>query len=184
MAQFVLLLRGVNVGGKALVPMARLREVLTDAGYDDVETYVQSGNVVAGSTARNADTVARAVERVLAEEFGREIAVVVRTAAAFRKVLDANPFADRLADGAPGTAVHVAFLRAKPSASGLAKVDAERFAPEEFRAVGKEVYLYLPNGIGRSKLAVELSERRLESAATVRNWNTVTKLAAMLATGS
>ena len=180
MAQFVLLLRGVNVGGKSMLSMAKLRDVLGGAGYEDVATYVQSGNVLVAAADTKADAVARAVEKLLAAEFGRDVAVVARSGPAFRKVVAANPYADQLADGAPGTSVHVAFLRTKPSAAGLAAIDAERFAPEAFQAVGKEVYLYLPNGIGRSKLAVELSERRLGSPATVRNWNTVTKLAAML----
>src|SRR5688572_3275937 len=170
MADFVLLLRGINVGGKSMVSMSRLREVLTAGGHRDVETYVQSGNVVADAKGRDAAQVALAAEQLLKAHFGRDIAVVARTAAAFRKVIDANPYADRLADGAPGTAVHVAFLRERPAAAGLAKVDVNRFAPEEFHAVGAEVYLYLPNGIGRSKLAQELSERRLETVATVRNW--------------
>ena len=167
--RYVGLLRAVNVG-KRKVPMARLRELCEELGHTEVETLLQSGNVV--FTARKADPAA--LEEALTSEFGFEVPVMVRTGAQLQKVIDANPFAE--AAEADGKSVHVAFASGKVKASLLSDVDRERLAPDEFAAGTQEVYLHYPNGSGRSKMTIQVFEKPLGVHLTSRNWNTVLKL--------
>jgi uncharacterized protein (DUF1697 family) len=166
---YVVLLRAVNVGGRGAVPMARLRGALADHGYDDVKTYLQSGNVVLGST-QSATTVGRDVATFINGEFGLTVGVVVRTGREMAAVVERNPFLP----SKDLASLHVVFLPAAPAPSALTKVDAARFVPEEFAAVGREVYLHLPGGMGRSKLATTLT--RALPDGTARNWRTVIEL--------
>jgi uncharacterized protein (DUF1697 family) len=166
----VALLRGVNVGGKTTLPMARLRELAEGLGYEDVATYIQSGNLVLRTT-----TSASAVERDLAEAIaalgGVQPAVMVRTLAQLRKVVEGNPFIRR---GEDEKSCHVVF-GAKATRGSLAGLDLDGYAPEEAVAAGKELYLFLPGGVGRSKLAGDLAKDK-GAVGTMRSWRTVTKL--------
>jgi uncharacterized protein (DUF1697 family) len=165
--RYVVLLRGVNVGGKNTVPMAALRELFESLGHGEVRTFIQSGNVV--FTARAAVTP-QSLERAVAQEFGVHTTVVIRTPRDLEQVVKANPFV-----GADPSKLHVGFMTQKPTAAVVAKLDGEPFRPEEFAVRGRELYLHLPNGMGRSKLPAYL-DRRLKIPTTVRNWNTVNKL--------
>jgi uncharacterized protein (DUF1697 family) len=176
MPSYAVLLRGVNVGGRGSLPMATLREVLTGLGYDGVRTYLQSGNAVvvtSGSATKVHDDVAEALARAV----GREISLLVRSHAQLQKVVDGWPFA---ADGAPATK-HVIFLATPADAKPLGAVAAGDFEPEMFATSGAHVYLSLPDGLGRSKLAPVLHRKLAKSVTTTRNWNTVTALTQMTA---
>ena len=173
MTVYVGLLRGVNVGGKSKLPMADLRRVAQGCGFEDVRTYVQSGNVVfrAGGAA---SAVARKLRSAIATETSVDPAIAIRTAAQLAKVVDQCPFDDT-------ANVHVTFLveGAKGAASN---VDQDQFAPERYEVRGKEVYLYLPNGLGRSKLAAALSKGATAADGTTRNWRTVNAVLEMART--
>jgi uncharacterized protein (DUF1697 family) len=171
---FAALLRGVNLAGRNRVSMPELRSALEALGLEDVATYIQSGNVVFRS-AGGAKTLAAAIEAQVAEAFGIEVVVLLRTPAELAKVADGNPFL-READPAR---LHVLFLSGKPSAKAVAQLDPERSPPDKFKLEGREIYLHTPNGFGRSKLTVDYFERRLGVAGTARNWKTVTKLVAL-----
>ncbi|HMC51288.1 MAG TPA: DUF1697 domain-containing protein [Acidimicrobiales bacterium] len=168
MRKYVGLLRGVNVAGKNQVPMAGLRALFESLGCTDVSTYVQSGNVIFTSAGR---VTAKALEAAIEGNLGVATTVVLRTPAELRQVLDANPF-----PAADTSKLHVGFMAHLPSAPAAEGLDRARFLPEEFAVTRAEVYLHLPNGMGRAKLPAYL-DRRLDVAMTVRNWNTVTKLA-------
>jgi uncharacterized protein (DUF1697 family) len=174
----VALIRGINVGGAARLPMATLRSVAGRVGLDDVVTYVQSGNLVFG-TEHDPAPVADLLHRALLAETGLDLGVVIRTACEWAAVVEANPFPDATGDG---TKLHVTFLRERRSDSAFAGIDATRFAPERFAVVGREIYMSLPEGLGRSALAPVLSRAGAAdgNVATTRNWNTVLKLAEMV----
>ncbi|MEO5841870.1 MAG: DUF1697 domain-containing protein [Acidimicrobiales bacterium] len=178
MTTFIALLRAVNVGGKNQVSMAKLRVALESLGYSGVTTYIQSGNIVLDGKERTAAAVAPKIEAVIALEFGLTIDVVMRTAKELTTAIDANPFLSRVPDR---TKLHVAFLNHAPDHKRLETLDSARFVPDEFAVGGREVYLHCPEGLGRSKLAVALGTKLAPGPATVRNWNTVTKLAALVA---
>ncbi len=175
MTVWIALLRGVNVGGHRKVPMADLRRVVAALPATDVRTYVQSGNVVFGSPRRREADVVAAVEGALAAEFGFPIDVIARSAADLAAVLTANPL---LADDRDPARLHVTFLPRPPKA-GAVDPGLQRVGADEYVLVGRDLYLYTPDGIGRSKLVTVLSDRRLGVAGTARNWRTVTTLAAM-----
>jgi uncharacterized protein (DUF1697 family) len=153
--------------------MSWLREAVSGLGYDDVVTYVQSGNVVLSAPARQGLAVEKAISEAIASGLGLNIKVVVRTPTELAKVLKSNPFAD---SGATGTQLHVAFLDRAPAAAEIARIDPARSPGDEVVVAGREAYLFLPNGAGRSKLTNDYLERQLRVTATARNWNTVAKL--------
>ena len=174
----VALLRGINVGGKHPLPMASLRATLEAAGCAEVRTYIQSGNAVFRHDEADEASLRELLEAAIAETAGFAVPVVLRTAAEWEATVAANPYS---AGGTDPKALHVVFLLEPPASGALDALDLDRFAPEELTVVGREVHLLLPDGIGRSKLAAALTDRKLGAVATVRNWNTVVKLQAMLA---
>jgi uncharacterized protein (DUF1697 family) len=169
----VALLRGVNVGGHGKLPMADLRVMAEELGYGDVATYVQSGNLVL-STSDGAAKVAR--DLAAAIEAGSSVApaVMVRTRSQLAKVVRDSPF---LARGEDEVHLHVLFVDG-PATRCTKALDLDSYAPEEAIAVGKELHLLFPDGVGRSRLAVALG-RPKGTVATMRSWRTVTKLLAM-----
>ena len=172
----IVLLRGINVGGKNKLPMAALRAAAEAAGYADATTYLQSGNltvrdVAASKIGRVAGTIHDAIEA----STGLDVPIITRTLDEWRAIIDANPFPDAAADG---TTLHLVVLDGKPSET-VRKFDSSKFEPEALRVVGSEVYLSLPNGIGRSKLAAAVMRLDNAKSGTARNWKTVLALAEM-----
>jgi uncharacterized protein (DUF1697 family) len=159
LATWVALLRAVNLGSRNKVPMAQLRRAMADAGYGDVRTVIASGNVVFSHGAKPS---ARALESLIAREFGVRTTVILRSAAQIRKLRAAKPFAD---------AAYVAFLAKRPrSTKSIDGID-------EFAFVGSDIVLHFPNGYAAAQLTGAVLEKKLGIEATVRNWNTVEKLA-------
>jgi uncharacterized protein (DUF1697 family) len=162
----VALLRGVNVGGRKL-PMAELRELVESLGYDDVRTYIQSGNLLFRTAKPPRPAV---LEAAIEERFGLPVDVILRSPANLASVVKRNPF-----PRAESSKLHVGFMASKPTASVVGAIDGRPFLPDEFAVVGTELYLHLPHGMARTKLP-DYVVRRLKIPTTVRNWNTVTKL--------
>jgi uncharacterized protein (DUF1697 family) len=152
--------------------MPAFREALAEAGFGDVETYVQSGNAVVSSRA-SADAVARKVKRLIADRFGLDVAVVVRTRAELAAVVRRNPLGDVAKDP---KRYQVSFLSAKPDRETIHKLEALAANGERLVASGRELYAWHPKGVARSKLWAALAGRGLGVTATARNWTTVTKL--------
>ena len=173
---YVALLRGINVGGKNRLRMEGLREVFTKSGSTNVKTYIQSGNVLFQSTERIARAIPTVVSNGIWSAFGVRTTVVVRTAAEFKAAAKANPFLDA---GTDPSLLHVLFLAAPPSPSQIENLDTRRSPPDEFRVLGREVYLRLPNGTARSRFTNAYFDARLATTSTVRNWRTVLKLVEM-----
>jgi uncharacterized protein (DUF1697 family) len=171
-AQHILLLRGINLAGRNRIAMPALRDALTDAGFDDVRTYLQSGNVVLSSSAK-ADEVVRKTKRLIAKEFGLDIAVVDRTRAQLAKVVELNPL-KKVARNPKR--YQVSFLEAKATRELMRRVEEAAVPPEQVVAIGREIYAWHPDGVARSQLWALLGGQRLGVTATSRNWTTVTKL--------
>lgn len=177
MTRYLALLRGINVGGRQKVRMADLRALLSDLGYAEVVTLLQSGNAVFSTAVQPAGVLATDIEARISSELGLTVTVMVRTEDDLRRVVGQIPFAVR--DPAKCA---VAFLAAPIDRAQVAAIDHSAFTPEELVAGERELYLYFPDGMGRSKLLPILA-RDTFGPATVRNWNTITKLLA-LAEGS
>jgi uncharacterized protein (DUF1697 family) len=171
MPRQIVLLRGINLGATNRIAMAELREVL-ERKFDDVRTYLQSGNVVLSSTAKP-EQVARSCERLIADRFSLQIKVVVRTRSELAKVVERNPLAAVAVDP---KRYQVSFLEKKPPAATVSKLAAVAAGGEQLVVIGREAYAWHPDGVARSKLWAALAGRGLGVTATARNWTTVTKL--------
>jgi uncharacterized protein (DUF1697 family) len=174
MTRYAALLRGINVGGRRSVKMADLRALLSDLGYADVTTLLQSGNAVFTAPDGLPDSLAAEIEARIAADLGLTVNVMIRTGEELRGVVERVPFEVR----DPSKSA-VAFLGGAVGHDQIAALDHAAFAPDEVVAGERELYLYYPNGMARSKLTPIL-ERRLAVPFTVRNWNTTTKLLALV----
>ena len=164
--KYIALLRGINVGGSGLLPMKDLASLCEALGFESVRTYIQCGNVVSDSK-HPEPKVKALLEHALEKRMGKKVPVIVRTHAELRRVLSGNPFADK-----EPAKVGIAFLDAAPPANLLDKVVAP--GGEQVHPGEREIYIYFPIGQGRSKLKMPL-----DPPTTVRNANTVARLAAM-----
>ncbi|MET9970663.1 DUF1697 domain-containing protein [Streptomyces sp. NPDC006356] len=175
---YAALLRGINVGGSRKVPMADLRTLLTGLGHSGVRTYLQSGQAVFTADHGDEDSLAAELASAIEKQFGFAVDVIVRDHAYLRAVADNCPYP--AAELEPKQ-LHVTYFSAPVDTDRFAEIDQPAYLPEEFRLGDRALYLYAPNGLGRSKLAEILSRPRLNKGliATSRNWNTVVKLVEM-----
>ena len=171
---YIALLRGINVGGHKIVKMDRLRKAFEELGFKDVDTYVQSGNVVFKSPKIARADLSRKIEGMLLREFSISVPVIVRTAEEIGKVLTNNPFLKERDTDVAG--LHVTFLSLTPQRAAIKGLDAIAAGPDRFHCNGQEIYLHCPNGFGGTKLSINAFEKVLAVGATTRNWNTVNKL--------
>ncbi len=171
----IVLLRGINLGPRNRISMPELRELLAGAGFGDVRTYLQSGNVVLSSKASPA-RVARECERQIADGLGLDIRVVVRTGDELAEVVRRNPLGKVAVNP---KRYQVSFLADKPAPEAVRKLQAAAVAPERLVVVGREAYAWHPEGVARSRLWAQLAANGLGVTATARNWTTVTRLLAL-----
>jgi uncharacterized protein (DUF1697 family) len=175
MKTYIALFRGINVGGKNLLPMKVLKELLESLDLQQVRTYIQSGNAVfqgeQAADARLAESISAEIKKI----HGFEPRVLLLKSEELTGAIQSNPFPD--AEPKPQT-LHLGFLTAVPEKPDLDALENFRGESERFALKGKVFYLHAPEGIGRSKLAAQ-AERLLGVAMTVRNWRTVNKLMAM-----
>jgi uncharacterized protein (DUF1697 family) len=171
----IVLLRGINLGPRNRVAMPALRELLTGAGFENVRTYVQSGNVVL-ETPRRPAAVAKACEELIATELGLDIAVLARTRDELAEVVRRNPLGD-VADNPKR--YQVSFLESEPDPGIVEKMAGLAADGELVEAIGREIYAWHPAGIARSRLWAGLAGKELGIKATARNWTTVTALLGM-----
>ena len=174
----IALLRGINVGGKNRLPMKELAAMFVAAGCEDVRTYIQSGNVLFRSEPAMGEDIPSLIGESILNQFGYRIPIVTRTAQELREVVSANPF---VAAGADADKLHVAFLPEIPDAARVGTLDPNHSPGDEFAALGREVYLYCPNGFARTKLTNGYFDSRLSTTSTTRNWRTTLKLLEMAA---
>jgi uncharacterized protein (DUF1697 family) len=172
LARHVVLLRGINLGSRNRISMPELREALEDAGFKDVRTHLQSGNVVLTSTAKP-ESVAGKCKKVISERLGLDIAVVVRSRAELAAVVKRNPLKKVATDP---KRYQVSFLSAKLSAKAVRELEAAAAESERVVAIGREVYAWHPKTVARSKLWTKLAGKGLGVTATARNWSTVEAL--------
>jgi len=171
------MLRAVNVGGHNKIKMDALRALYESLKLRDAHTYVQSGNVIFRSDERDVMRIAKRIEEGIERKFGFRPEVILRTAAEMREVIARNPFAKRR--GIEPGKLLVTFLARDPGEEAREKLRQMKCDPEELRIEGRELYIYFPNGMGRSKLSGARLEKTLKTPGTARNWNSVTKMLEM-----
>ncbi|MBI2417616.1 MAG: DUF1697 domain-containing protein [Ignavibacteriales bacterium] len=173
--KYLVLLKAINVAGKNLVPMEKLRILLTGLQFSNVQTYIQSGNIIFESTQRDTDAITKTIEYQLQHSFQAASTAFVYTRNQFEVIVNGNPF---LAD--PGNEIdhlHLTFMQHEPDKELVKDNEA---AQHKYIIKGKYIYLHCPNGYGNTKLTNSLFEKKLKITATTRNWKTVLKLREMM----
>ncbi|MFF4895490.1 DUF1697 domain-containing protein [Streptomyces sp. NPDC001068] len=180
MTMYAALLRGINVGGRKKLPMAELRALMTGLGYESVQTHLQSGQAAFAAAGGGTESLAAELAGAIEERFGFSVDVLVRDHAYLKAVAEACPFP---AAELEARQLHVTYFSAPVAPERFADMDPAAHLPEEFRLGDRALYLYAPDGLGRSKLAEALSRPRINKGliATTRNWNTVVRLVELTA---
>lgn len=173
------MLRGINVGGHKKVPMARLRAMCETLGFEQVRTFIQSGNIIFEAAGRNTSDLSATIEKKMQAEFGFAASVITRTPEELEQAMQNNPF--RKQSEVEPAKVFIAFLSQVPKPEAATKLMALTTPAEQVRQRAREVYLYYRDGMGRAKVNVNVVEKLLSVKATARNWNTVNKLHEMAA---
>ncbi|MEL6866672.1 MAG: DUF1697 domain-containing protein [Bacteroidota bacterium] len=176
MPKYVALLRGINVSGQKKIKMAELRQHLIDAGFGEVQTYIQSGNILLDSDLTDRGVLAQEVAEVIQKNYAFEVTVLIRQAADLRNILTGNPFltADNI------KYQYVTFLAESPTAEAIGHLATFDYKPEDYALRDDFLYFFAANGAGRAKMGNNFFEKKLKVAATTRNWRTVMKLLEML----
>jgi uncharacterized protein (DUF1697 family) len=177
-AAHVMLLRGINVGGKHMLPMSALTTMLVDAGCQNVRTYIQSGNVVLDATASLAKKLPSLISQRILDEAGFQPHILMRTGSEVAEIVARNPFQEPGID--PGLLL-VGFLQDVPPARMIKGLDPDRSPGDRFAVRGREIYLHLRCGVAKSKLTYTYIEATLGTLGTFRNWRTALKIAEIVA---
>lgn len=181
MTTYISILRGINVSGQKKVPMKELLALYESLGLSDVSTHIQSGNVVFKSAEKKPETLVGQIEEKIMRHFGFGVPVIIRTADELKRIRSSNPFLKET--DIEEDKLHVTFLDQLPQQPQVDKLMAYDFTPDRFILKGLEVYVYCPNGYGRTKIHNNFFEGKLKTGATTRNWKTVNTLVEM-ASGS
>ena len=171
-------LRGINVGGNKMVPMAELRKMLTGMGFDNVKTLLQSGNAMFETAAQKPEALEAKLEAQTKKTFGFDVVYMVRTEKQLKDVIKANPFPEMTASDP--SHLLVVFLKGKAKAGSGAALQKAIVGNEVVKVKATEAYVCYPDGIGVSKLTNTVIDRHLGVAGTARNWNTVQKTIALV----
>ena len=173
----ITMLRGVNMTGHNTIKMTRLADMFRQLGYTDAETYIQSGNIVFTCHNGDIDDVSSGIRKSVLSEFNLNIAVIIRTLDEMKKIISANPFMEE-PDFDPSK-MAVLFLEFRPSEEQILKVAGIDYPPDKFRINGSEIYIYCPDGFGKTKLYTNFFEAKMKVTGTARNWRTLNKLIEM-----
>ncbi|MDQ4141433.1 MAG: DUF1697 domain-containing protein [Bacteroidota bacterium] len=174
MQTYFALLRGINVSGQKMMKMSDLLDLFKGLHFKNARTYVQSGNVVFQAENQNIASLQEQIATAITEKFQFSVPVLVKNQTEWSWILQNNPFVNERNEDS--TKLHVTLLAGEPNAAIIAKIDPAQYVPDEFRIVGNIIYLYCPNGYGRTKLHNNFFESKFKLAATTRNWKTVQEL--------
>lgn len=174
MTTYISILRGINVSGQKLIKMEALRKSYENLGFRSVTTYVQSGNVIFTLNKAEPDELAQTIIRQIEKDFGFVVPVIVLTIDSLKRIIDGNPF---LKDSNKEKAfLHVTFLSSEPQKIDFNTIEEKKQCGEEIFFANSSVYLYCPNGYGKTKLTNNFLETKLKTGATTRNWRTINEL--------
>jgi len=174
---YITMLRGISMTGHNTLKMTRLADLFRQLGYTDAETYIQSGNIVFSCQNSSIDDVSSEIRKAILSEFSLDIAVITRTPDEMQKIILANPFLEE--PNFDHSKMAVLFLELQPSEEQILKVAGIDYPPDKFRINGREIYIYCPNGFGKTKLYTNFFEAKMKVTGTARNWRTINKLMEM-----
>lgn len=171
MNQYIVLLKGINVGGNKKVPMAELRELLTHAGFHEVQTYIQSGNVILKTKEKNRLIIEEQISRTILDHFGFEVFILVKTREELRRIFENSPFSED-----KKKASYFMMLHDTPEKTLVKEASEKIYEGEEYQIINDCIYYFYEKGLGQAKFNVNFFERQFNTFATARNYNTMVKL--------
>ena len=177
MGIYICILRGINVSGHKLIKMDALKKLFEELKFQNVRTYIQSGNVVFESKKVDTKSLENKIEKQILKTFGFEVPVLVKEKDEFKKVIDHNPFLTKRNED--DSKLHVTFLSSEPDTANISKLSDIKFNNDEFVISEKSIYLFCPDGYGNTKLSNNFFENKLKVSATTRNWKTIVELGRM-----
>lgn len=177
MKTYIALLRGINVSGQKKIKMADLKSHLEELYFKNIQTYIQSGNVVFEFEDKPPEELEKAILEKIKEKYAFEVPVLLKTPADLAHILTHNPFLNGRNEDI--TKLFVTFLFEKPASEKVEKLKEVNYSPEEYVVEEKDIYFFSPNGYGRAKMNNSFFEKKLKVFATTRNWKTVNKLKEM-----
>jgi len=174
METYISIIRGINVGGKNLIKMDSLRELYGNLGLKNINTFIQSGNVVFQTIATHPEELEQLISDALLLQFSANITVLVRKVSEFKNVLSQNPFFNEM--NIDITKLHITFLSMIPGKQFLESIEHVSYLPDKFLVIDRAIYLYCPTGYGNTMLSNNFFEKKLEVRATTRNLNTLLEI--------
>lgn len=177
MNTYIALLRGINVSGQKLIKMADLRSHLAELKFNNIQTYIQSGNIILRSEGKSAQEIETLIHEKIKEKYGFEVPTLVKTPQDFIDVLERNPFKEE--EKTDPKRIYITFLSNSPEPSGTDDLNKVDYSPEQYVINGNIVFFFSPNGYGNAKMNNNLFEKQLKVNATTRNWKTVNVLLEM-----
>jgi uncharacterized protein (DUF1697 family) len=175
MQTYITFLRGVNMTGHNTIKMNELSALFTSLGYSDVETYIQSGNVIFNVSDDNSSSaLSENIESAILKRFKYTVPAIIRTYKELKELCLFNPFINEL--NFDPSKMAILFLHEEPSDNQINKVAGIDYPPDKFKIIGKEIFLYCPNGFGKTKLYTNFFEKKMSVTGTARNWKTITTL--------
>lgn len=172
--RYIALLRGVNVGGNTMLKMSELKAAIENAGYGNVVTYINSGNIAFDAKKASEASLVKKCEKLIETNFGKAVPVMIREQNDFKRILSGNPFNGEFESHKE---MHVLFLSEEMAKDKQELLMAAATLPERFAVIGREIYCHLPMGVADSLLSKSFIEKKLKVSVTGRNWRTVEKLA-------
>ena len=173
MKKFIALLRGINVSGQKQIKMSELKSLFEEIGFQTVETYIQSGNVIFASKEKSINKLEKKISVAIKTKFGFDVQIIVITLDEIEYVLKSNPFIKKKKET---DKLYVIFLAMAPSDEGIKKLKTIDYSPEEYFIDGRYIYLFVPNGYGKAKLNNNFVENKLKVFGTTRNLKTIKAL--------
>lgn len=177
MNKYIALLRGINVSGQKKIKMTELKLLFEHLGFEKVETYIQSGNVVFATSEIDSTTIVKKISSGIKKEFGFDVQIMVINCGEIKRTIKSNPFIKSKKDI---NKLYVTFLSDVPFEENIKKLNSVDYNPEEYFIDGKKIYLYVPNGYGKAKLNNNFFENKLKVSGSTRNWKTLIKLNEMI----
>lgn len=178
MTKFIVLLRGINVSGQKKIIMSELRETLSDAGFESVQTYIQSGNIILDAKENDASLVEEQIYILIKGKYGFEVEIFAFEPSYLTKIISLNPY---LNDTVDTKKLYLTILKQAPQEENIKRLREFNTMPDRYEIRGSVIYIFYEEGAGKSKLTNNLIESKLKVKATSRNWNTTLKLAELAA---
>ncbi len=177
MITYISLLRGINIGGHKKIKMDSLRENFSSLGYNNIKTYIQSGNILFCSKEEDKTKLEKDISSMIMDKYGFDIPVLVLNSAELNEVINNNPFANSI--NYNKEFIHITFLSNEAKEINFKEIDCKKESEDEYKIINKAIYLYLPKGYGNTKIHNNFFEKLLKTQATTRNWKTCIELLEM-----